>query len=121
MSLFAHLPTGHVLVAETARLLRHVADSLRCCVLVTNHVVGTGSSFAAAAGREDGSSSSSSRASSSGINPNYKPALGEQWRGAANVRVQLSRVGGDLVAAALLTHPIKVGKEHQQPPSSMLL
>lgn len=94
---------GHVLVAETARLLRHVAVSLRCCVLVTNHVVGTGSSFAAAAGREDGSS----RASSSGINPNYKPALGEQWRGAANVRVQLSRVGGDLVVAALLTHPIK--------------
>jgi hypothetical protein len=103
--------TGHVLVAETARLLRHVADALQCCVLVTNHVVGAGGGFAA--GREDahgtsGVASNSARAGAGGVNLSYKPALGEQWRGAAHVRLQLSRAGGDLVSATVLMHTMRV-------------
>jgi hypothetical protein len=102
-------PAGHVLVAETARLLRHTADALQCSVLVTNHVVGAGGGFAGA--RDDAAgaaTASSSRNASGGVSSNFKPALGEQWRGAAHVRLQLSRAGGELVAATLLTHPMKV-------------
>lgn len=103
-------PAGHVLVAETARLLRHTADALQCAVLVTNHVVGAGGGFAT--GREDshaaGGAAGSSRAGAGGVNLSYKPALGEQWRGAAHVRLQLSRAGGDMVKATLLTFPMQV-------------
>jgi hypothetical protein len=100
-----------VLVAETARLLRHVADALQCCVLVTNHVVGAGGGVAA--GREDalgtsGAASNTAHAGAGGVNLSYKPALGEQWRGAAHVRLQLSRAGGDFVSATLLTHTLRV-------------
>lgn len=100
-----------MLVAETARLLRHVADALQCCVIVTNHVVGVGGGFAA--GREDahgtsGAASNSTRAGAGGVNLSYKPALGEQWRGAAHVRLQLSRAGGDLVSATVLARTMRV-------------
>lgn len=94
---------GHVLVAETARLLRHTADALQCSVLVTNHVVGAGSG-GFAAGREEGSGSSTR---AGGVNLAFKPALGEQWRGAPHVRLQLSRAGGDLVCATLLTYAMR--------------
>lgn len=97
---------GHVIVAETARLLRHTADALQCSILVTNHVVGVGGSFAT--GRDDRNAASSSRTGAGGVNLAYKPALGEQWRGAAHVRLQLSRAGGDLVAATLLNHTFRV-------------
>jgi hypothetical protein len=100
-------PAGHVLVAETARLLRHTADALQCSVLVTNHVVGAGSG-GFAAGREDGAGSSTR---AGGVNLAFKPALGEQWRGAPHVRLQLSRAGGDLVCATLLTYAMRVSGE----------
>lgn len=99
-------------MAETARLLRHTADALQCSVLVTNHVVGAGSGFAA--GREDGHGAGSVLAGGSaragGVNLAFKPALGEQWRGAPHVRLQLSRAGGDLVCATLLTYAMRVSE-----------
>lgn len=96
-----------MLVAETARLLRHTADALQCSVLVTNHVVGAGGGWAA--GRDERHAGGSSRAAGpGGVNPSFKPALGEQWRGAAHVRLQLSRAGGDLVTATLLSHTFRV-------------
>lgn len=113
---------GHVVVAETARLLRHIAHALQCCVLVTNHVVGAGGSFTPG-GREDSSaaaSSSGSRTAPGGTNLSYKPALGEQWKGAAHVRLQLSRAGGDLVAASLLTHPMNVSVQNLLPAELLL-
>lgn len=101
-------PAGHVLVAETARLLRHVADALQCSALVTNHVVGAGGGFPGARDDAAGAAAASSSRNAPGVPSNFKPALGEQWRGAAHVRLQLSRAGGELVAATLLTHPMKV-------------
>lgn len=105
-------PVGHVLVAETARLLRHTAAALQCSVLLTNHVVGAGSSFAAAAGREEGGGGGGGgRSGTGGVNSSFKPALGEQWKAAAHMRLQLSRGAGgtqDLALATLLTHPMQV-------------
>jgi hypothetical protein len=92
---------GHVLVTEVGRLLRHVAEALHCAVLVTNHVVGAG-------GRGGGDAASSH----GGVSSGFKPALGEQWRGVAHVRLQLSHSSGggnaDVIVATLLSHSIAV-------------
>jgi len=84
-------------------------------VLVTNHVVGTGSFGSDASGSSGTSGSSGAGLSGSGwqgphgIHLSYKPALGEQWRGVPHARVQLSKAAGDRVVATLLSHGVQVG------------
>jgi hypothetical protein len=107
-------------VAETGRLLRHIADSLQLAVLVTNHVVG--SSYGAygsrdAAGRDNTGTGGQQGRTAGGaarlgpgdVNYNFKPALGEQWRGLPHTRLQLSRApAADVMCATLLASSIKV-------------
>lgn len=108
----AAVPAGHVLVAETGRMLRHVADSLNLAVVVTNHVVGTGGYGRGGGGRGEpagAAGSTATRLGSGDISYNYKPALGEQWRGLPSTRLQLSRAPAvDVVCATLLTHSMRV-------------
>eukprot|EP00879_Flechtneria_rotunda_P013682 GHRR01014292.1.p1 GENE.GHRR01014292.1~~GHRR01014292.1.p1 ORF type:complete len:134 (+),score=49.92 GHRR01014292.1:30-431(+) len=103
------LHAGHVLVAEAGRLLRHLADSLQLAVLVTNHVVGSGS-FGGGSSRDDtatGAGCVVAGVGPVGVNYGYKPALGEQWRTLPHVRLQLSKAAGNLVCATLLTHSMR--------------
>ncbi|WIA09287.1 hypothetical protein OEZ85_008695 [Tetradesmus obliquus] len=110
---------GHVLVAETGRLLRHIADSLKLAVLVTNHVVGSsyggygsraapGRDSTATTGQQGGAATGAARLGPGDVNYNFKPALGEQWRGLPHTRLQLSRTpAADSVCATLLASSIK--------------
>eukprot|EP00878_Enallax_costatus_P032782 GHUV01036050.1.p1 GENE.GHUV01036050.1~~GHUV01036050.1.p1 ORF type:complete len:302 (+),score=72.54 GHUV01036050.1:114-908(+) len=92
---------GNVIVSETGRLLRQVAETLRAAVLVTNHVVGAGSFGKAPPAGSTGFGSLYD------VNTDYKPALGEQWRGVPHVRLQLSRATAvaDVVCMMILSHP----------------
>lgn len=94
---------GNVLVSETGRLLRQVAEALNAAVLVTNHVVGA-SSF----GRGPGPAGNGALQH---VSTDYKPALGEQWRGVPHVRLQLSKATAatDTVCMTILSHPLRVG------------
>lgn len=100
---FVYCLAGNVLVAETGRLLRQVAETLHTAVLVTNHVVGAGNF-----GRGPGAAVSHPAAQH--INMEYKPALGEQWRGIPHVRLQLSRAtaAADVACMTILSHPLRV-------------
>lgn len=98
------LPAGNVLVSETGRLLRQVAETLHAAVLVTNHVVGAGGF-----GRQP-SAAPTGGAGLYDVNTDYKPALGEQWRGMPHVRLQLSRATAvaDVTCMTVLAHPLRV-------------
>jgi hypothetical protein len=107
-------------VAETGRLLRHIADSLKLAVLVTNHVVGSnygaygnrgtaGRDNTGATGQQGATGTGAARLGRGDVNYNFKPALGEQWRGLPHTRLQLSRApAADVVCATLLASSIKV-------------
>ena len=92
-------------MSETGRLLRQVAETLHAAVLVTNHVVGAGSFGKVPPAGPTGVGSLYD------VNTDYKPALGEQWRGVPHVRLQLSRATAiaDIACMTVLSHPLRVG------------
>lgn len=75
-------------------------------VLLTNHVVGTSGFGSDAAGGAGGGGMR--LGGPLGVSTQYKPALGEQWRGVPHVRVQLAKGRGGTVLATLLTHSLWV-------------
>jgi hypothetical protein len=89
-----------VLVGAVGSLLRHIADEFSVAVLITNHVVGSGSG---GGGGGEGAGGGGAGAAGAAGGAAFKPALGVQWRAQPHTRIQLSRpsLAGGLVVATL--------------------
>ena len=79
---------GHAILAAAAALIKEIAQSLHIAVIVTNHMVSSGSRTQKAGGAMTSLSSSS-------LSSSKVPALGESWHNQCHVRVQLCTPDSD--------------------------
>lgn len=80
---------GHALLSCIGMLLKQVALSSNCAVLVTNHTVSTGNVSFSGKIRNQGDLNVRADEENVMLNEGRKPALGESWNHQTHVRAQL--------------------------------